>query len=78
MAGRPKIHHNQADKQFAYRQRQRAKHIEDSAAWKRVLDIAIAQGLISEEEEVAEQARLIAQYIEDTFDDYIRSLLPAG
>lgn len=49
MAGRPRLHPNQAEKQFAYRQRQRAQRDterEQIAAWKRVRDAATATGVL--------------------------------
>ena len=57
MPGRPRLHPNQADKQFAYRQRQKEKRdseLDQLAAWKRVREVAIAQGvLIGDESEWA-------------------------
>lgn len=74
MAGRPKLHRNQADKQFAYRQRKRAQHADELAAWELVCGIARAEGLVFDDDSTIEQARFIADYIEATFADYIENL----
>jgi hypothetical protein len=64
MAGRPRLHPNQAEKQFAYRQRQRAHRDterEQIAAWQRVRDAAIASGvLIGDESEFEAAQKIIA------------------
>lgn len=49
MAGRPRLHPNQAEKQFAYRQRKRAERdneLAQLAAWQRVKDAATASGVL--------------------------------
>ena len=62
MVGRPRLHTNQADKQFAYRQRQRAQRdteLEQIAAWKRVRDAATQSGVLIGDESDFEAARKI-------------------
>ncbi len=62
MAGRPRLHPNQADKQFAYRQRQRAQRDterEQIAAWQRVRDAATASGVLIGDESEFEAAQKI-------------------
>jgi hypothetical protein len=49
MAGRPRLHPNQAEKQFAYRQRQRVKRdqeLNQLAAWQRIREAATASGVL--------------------------------
>lgn len=49
MAGRTRLHPNQAEKQFAYRQRQRARRdteLGQLAAWQRTRDAATATGVL--------------------------------
>jgi hypothetical protein len=62
MAGRPRLHPNQADKQFAYRQRQRAQRDAELLqldAWKRVRDAATANGVLIGDESEFEAAQKI-------------------
>lgn len=62
MAGRPRLHPNQAEKQFAYRQRQRAQRDDEReqiAAWQRVRAAATASGILSGDETEFEAAQII-------------------
>ena len=62
MAGRPRLHRDQADKQHAYRQRQREKReaeLEQLAAWRRVRDAATASGTLLGDETEFEAAQII-------------------
>ncbi len=63
MAGRPRLHPNQAEKQFAYRQRKRAERddeLSQLAAWQRVREAAIASCLIGDDASDAEASESIA------------------
>jgi hypothetical protein len=65
MAGRPRLHPNQADKQFAYRQRKRAERdneLAQLAAWQRVKDAAAESGvLIGDESEFGAAQKIIGR-----------------
>lgn len=67
MSGRPRLHPNQAEKQFAYRQRQRAQRDEEReqiAAWLSVREAATSRGILIGDEPEFEAARKIALALE--------------
>ena len=67
MAGRPRLHINKADKQFAYRQRQRAQRDnerDELNAWRRVRARAVKAGILIGDETEFRAATKIAQAIE--------------
>jgi hypothetical protein len=71
MAGRPRLHTNQADKQHAYRQRQREKRdaaADRLAAWQTVRAAAQAAGVLIGDEPDFRAAQLIARALEDAAD----------
>jgi hypothetical protein len=78
MAGRPRLHPTQADKQFAYRQRQREKRDtgrEQLAAWLAVRAAATATGVLTGDESEFEAGRKIACAL-DTASDAAPVFIP--
>lgn len=79
MAGRPRLHTNQADKQHAYRQRQRDKRdaeLSQLAAWQTLRSAAIAQGVLVGEETDAEAAQQIARALQPDRLPFVAAAFP--
>ena len=67
MAGRPRLHPNQADKQFAYRQRQRVQRdteLDQLAAWQAVRAAATQSGILVGNEPDFEASQKIARALD--------------
>ena len=79
MAGRPRLHRNQADKQLAYRQRQTEKRdteLEQLAAWQAVRAAAIANGVLIGNEPDFEASQRIARALEQRTADAAPFAMP--